>query len=245
MAALAETYGGEIEQADNRFIGADEGLNLGLSISRNLSARCGMAPSVDFGGRVWFESFAPTPKLLNDHFECHLKLTALLSIICWRNISFERMRVEYGPHEGDGVDGSMDTFPINPLISTRFDPWEPPRTNKPYLIAFDDIGESGLGAWFSLMSDCEKSSLLFDEALPQVIANTYNSIKHPKEQRGGRPREEWLLPGHLLNVVYACREIALVWIASRLGCREKVISKLGLEQQFRKRSRSAQRMPRS
>lgn len=294
MAALAETYGGEIEQADNRFIGADEGLNLGLSISRNLSARCGMAPSVDFGGRVWFESFAPTPKLLNDHFECHLKLTALLSIICWRNISFERMRVEYGPHEGDGVDGSMDTFPINPLISTRFDPWEPPRTNKPYLIAFDDIGESGLGAWFSLMSnysiplrqisyiakmhnnltlenqvtlfgiafeelgaailgsrskrrttcecikgllgdsfaDCEKSSLLFDEALPQVIANTYNSIKHPKEQRGGRPREEWLLPGHLLNVVYACREIALVWIASRLGCREKVISKLGLEQQF-------------
>ena len=40
------------------------------------------------------------------------------------------------------------------------------------------------------------------------------------------------MPGHLLNVVYACREIALVWIASRLGCREKVISKLGLEQQF-------------
>ncbi len=292
--ALVEAYGGEVEHVDKRFIGADAGLDLSLNISRCLSVRCGMAPSVDFGGRVWFESFASTPKPLDDHFECHLKLMALLSIICWRNVSFEGMRVKHGSYESGGLDGSMDAFPINSLISTRFDPWEPPRTNKPYLIAFDDIGESGLAAWFSLMSNfsnplrqisyiakmhnnltlenqvalfgiafeelgaailgrrskrwttrecieglisnsfvgCDKPNLLFDKAFPQVIANTYNSIKHPKEQRGGRPREEWLLPGHLLNVVYACREIALVWIASRLGCRGKVISKLGLEQQF-------------
>ena len=80
-------------------------------------------------------------------------------------------------------------------------------------------------------ADCEKSSLLFDEALPQVIANTYNSIKHPKRAARRPSQGGMALPGHLLNVVYAVARSLLYGLLADLVV-VKVISKLGLEQQF-------------
>ena len=240
------------------------------------------------------KTIAATAKPLSEHFEYHLRLTTLLSIICWRNISFEKMLVQREIDDGDATDKPSWASMPKPLISTRFDPWEPPKANKPYLLSFDDIGESGLATWFSLMADyssplrqisyiakmrksltlenqvvlfgiafeelgvtilksqnrqlsiCEciegllgdsfsdrkESAFLFDGALPKVIANTYSSVKHPKKMRGGRPREEWLRPDHLRNVVLACRAFSLIWIANKLGCREKVVRELELETQF-------------
>lgn len=60
----------------------------------------------------------------------------------------------------------------------------------------------------------------------QRIANTYNSIKHPRPQRGGKTRSEWLDIDNMFEVVNACRLLALMWIASRIGCGEGFVKRV-------------------
>ena len=62
------------------------------------------------------------------------------------------------------------------------------------------------------------------ESMLQDISNTYNSLKHTKEKRDERKREEWLDHNNLLYCMFACRMILLLWISSRLGCSSKKLN---------------------
>ena len=55
------------------------------------------------------------------------------------------------------------------------------------------------------------------------IASTYNSLKHSKPNRHGKPREYWIDSLNLINVCEISRYIMLLWVANKLGClRENV-----------------------
>lgn len=56
------------------------------------------------------------------------------------------------------------------------------------------------------------------EVMLQDISSTYNSLKHTKEKRNEKNREEWLDHNNLLHCMFACRLILLVWISFKLGC---------------------------
>lgn len=51
-----------------------------------------------------------------------------------------------------------------------------------------------------------------------VLAHSYNSLKHTAEKRGGMPREYWIDPENLMNLVVMCRALEILWLAMTLGC---------------------------
>lgn len=67
---------------------------------------------------------------------------------------------------------------------------------------------------------------MVSDGIAQRIANTYNSIKHPRPQRGGKPRLEWLSIDNMFEVVNACRLLTLMWIASRIGCGDGFVNRV-------------------
>lgn len=58
------------------------------------------------------------------------------------------------------------------------------------------------------------------------LACAYNSLKHTRESRRGKPREYWLDSLNLMNLCIVCHSIVLLWLAKTLGCRKEDISRI-------------------
>lgn len=56
------------------------------------------------------------------------------------------------------------------------------------------------------------------------IAATYNSLKHSKPNRHGKPREYWIDPLNLINVCEISRYLMLLWVANKLGCSKENVN---------------------
>lgn len=81
-----------------------------------------------------------------------------------------------------------------------------------------------------VIEDCESNYGKFPLAksdLASDIANSYNAIKHFQFERKGMSREEWTDPSRLVEVMFACKFLALFWIAKRIKCPyEAIIQRL-------------------
>lgn len=62
------------------------------------------------------------------------------------------------------------------------------------------------------------------EKSAKALAHSYNSLKHTKEERGGKPRSFWIDPVNLFNMAVLSRAIELLWLAKTLGCNQENVN---------------------
>lgn len=230
---------------------------------------------------VVFETSYSSPFAFDKHMKRHQELRSLISIILWRGVAIDEIKVFRQDDQIRYSDGKVVDNGFRSILTDQYNTWEKDNLqNENFLFYYPSIGTDGLKRWFQLCDEypnltghlyylaanyshiplesiMTEFGILFEEIKKPLdlsrevksierivlkviesinsyrevmpprfnafksardIACSYNSIKHTDEQRREKPREYWLDPRNLSDVVIVCRAILQIWTAKMLGC---------------------------